>query len=99
MLLAKLVALVVLVQEVKNVDCHPDVEEPRPVVWVREDLLFCITVGVVDKMLRFVCTGNGEYFLNKILGKNQQLLRLKKRLFLLKRSRRLLRCKMVLERR
>jgi hypothetical protein len=50
-------------------------------------------------MLRFVCTGNGEYFLNKILGKNQQLLRLKKRLFLLKRSRRLLRCKMVLERR
>ncbi|KAJ7688901.1 hypothetical protein B0H14DRAFT_3533036 [Mycena olivaceomarginata] len=61
MLLAKLVALVVLVQEVKNVDCHPDVEEPRPVVWVRKDLLFRITVGVIDKMLRLICDTNGTW--------------------------------------
>jgi hypothetical protein len=97
MLLAKLVVLVVLVQEVKNIDRHPDVQEPQPVVWMREDLLFRITVGVVDKMLRFVRTGDGEYFLNKILGKNKRLLRLKKRFFLPKRPRQLLHCKMVLE--
>jgi hypothetical protein len=69
MLLAKLVALVVLVQEVKNVDRHPDVEEPQPVVWVREDLLFRITVGVIDKMLPVCAHGERRILSEQNTGK------------------------------
>jgi hypothetical protein len=40
---------VVLVQEVEYIHSHADVLEPRPLLWVRHNLLFRITICVVDQ--------------------------------------------------
>lgn len=67
MVLAELVRDSVLVKEVPDVDAHPHVREPGPVFRVRVDLLFSITVGVVDQMLRLVGCRDGKRSLDKEL--------------------------------
>ncbi|KAJ7827814.1 hypothetical protein B0H14DRAFT_3466794 [Mycena olivaceomarginata] len=45
---------VMLVEEMKDVDAHADIQEPRPLDWMRQYLLFGITIRIIDKMLWFL---------------------------------------------
>lgn len=71
MLLAKRVGDLVLIEKVPHINAHADTIEPRPHVWMRHNLLLGITVSIIDDVLRFVCTRNGESSLNKSLGPNE----------------------------
>lgn len=62
-LLTEFVADFVLVQEVEHVNGHPDVGKPCPFLRVRENLLFGIAIGIVDKMFGFEGARDGEGFL------------------------------------
>jgi hypothetical protein len=60
MCLAKGVPDVVLVEKMKDIDTHPDIQEPRPLVWVRQNLLFSITICVIYEMFWLVRSRDRE---------------------------------------
>ena len=55
-----------LVQEVPNVNTHTHIGKER--VTGLHDLLLGITICVIEKVFRLVCTWNREHIFNEVLG-------------------------------